>query len=319
MEKFKINIKELYALYFYTNSMKVKTEFLEEKNKITKTIPATIEYLGCTDHIMEDKNFLMYLNQKCQDVSINKQTNTSYLSLDEEQLFIPDLIYLMIGMIANGLQEQGLYFMQGAVAKYNNEKSILILGDPNVGKTTIVYKLISLCGYSLISNDNVLVGVENGYLKTYSGTKEMQMRLGGLKLYCPEIVKKMNLSENEKENINEWNTKIYINEFLDSINAKYSDESVITDIFCVNTMKSDSYYIREIENIDKTLLIYEHLTKQIRSNRYALTSFNYPLPSFENEKYMQERYNMSCQIADSIKMYDAKGDINSLVKKMKRI
>ena len=73
-----------------------------------------------------------------------------------------------------------------------------------------------------------------------------------------------------------------------------------------------------LERIDEILLMYEHLTKQIRSSRYALTGFNFPLPSFENEKYLQNRYEISKQICESTNIYDARGTVDTLTRRLKK-
>ena len=76
-----------------------------------------------------------------------------------------------------------MYFVQSSVVKYDDTHSIMLLGDPNSGKTSMAYSLMKNYGYSLISNDNVLINSN----KTICGTKDVQMRYGAIKLFFPEI------------------------------------------------------------------------------------------------------------------------------------
>lgn len=62
--------------------------------------------------------------------------------------------------------------------------------------------------------------------------------------------------------------------------------------------------------------MYEELTKQIRSNRYVLVGLDYPIPSFEDEKYAQARYQMAKTIVNSASFHDAKGSVKSLTKRI---
>lgn len=318
MEKFEIRVNNLAKIYLYTDSEMVKNEILFKENKITKTIPASVRYIGTVDSVSENADYIIYIKGQKSVVNIDKENNISFLSLPENELFFPDLVYLAIGMLANSLQKKSLYFMQSSVVKYNDNGSIMILGDPNAGKTTIAYKLMALYGWSLVSNDNVLVGLEDNQFKTYGGTKRVQMRLGSINLHCPELKDKIPPLKPSDLEKSEWDVKVFIDDILESNGAKYADESTITDIYLVDTILSNKLFIREKEGIDKILAIYEHMTKQIRNNRYALVSFGCPLPSFEDEKYLQARYDMSKNIAACTNVYEAKGDIEQIVKRLKR-
>ena len=250
-------------------------------------------------------------------IDVNKEKNIANLFSPQDNFFFPDFIYLLIGMFANDLQKKDYYFVQSSVVKYDDEHSIMLLGDPNAGKTTMAYSLMKNYGYSLISNDNVLVHMSDGNLKTCCGTKSVQMRYGGIKLYFPEILPYVKLEEEDK-NRNEWDVKLYIDEYLKNQGFHFSDDSIVTDIFNITTFKNGDTFIRSRERIDEILLMYEHLTKQIRSSRYALTGFDFPLPSFESEKYLQNRYEISKQICESTNIYDARGTVDTLTRRLKK-
>ncbi|HHW69222.1 MAG TPA: hypothetical protein GX747_02620, partial [Tenericutes bacterium] len=291
-------------------------KIIYNSDTITKTIPVKIEYVEETDNIAENENILVYKNCSKTSVDIDVKNNISFLSMPEDNLFFPDIVYLAIGMIANKLQKEQKYFIQSSVVKNEKGNSIMFLGDPNSGKTTLASKLILTGNWSLVSNDNVIVKLEKDKLVTIAGTKSVQMRYGAIKLFFPQLLDKINTPK-EIDTRDEWDIKIYVNDIFKEIGVKYSDESVVSDIYIINTVKNGDIFIREREAIDRNLLIYEHLTKQIRSNRYALTSFDRPMPSFEQEEYMQARYDMAKIISNSINIYETKGSVDNIIENIK--
>lgn len=317
MEKLVIKINDLSKISLYTDIKSIITKLLNDISSLTKTVPAEVEYCGEAHEISENENYITILSFNKKMIDVNKEKNIANLFSPQDNFFFPDFIYLLIGMFANDLQKKDYYFVQSSVVKYDDEHSIMLLGDPNAGKTTMAYSLMKNYGYSLISNDNVLVHMSDGNLKTSCGTKSVQMRYGGIKLYFPEILPYVKL-EDEDKNRNEWDIKVYIDEYLKNQGFHFSDDSIVTDIFNITTFKNGDTFIRSRERIDEILLMYEHLTKQIRSSRYALTGFDFPLPSFESEKYLQNRYEISKQICESTNIYDARGTVDTLTRRLKK-
>lgn len=315
MEKFILKINDLSQITVYSDIKNVTKKLLKHPEALTKTIPASINYCGEASNITESDNYIVIFEDKNKDISLNIEKNIAILFSPQNSFFFPDLVYLAIGMFANDLQKKGYYFLQSSVVKYDDEHSIMLLGDPNAGKTTMAYNLMKNNGYKLISNDNVLISANDGILKTHCGTKKMQMRYGGIKLYFPEILPFVRIDEEDMDR-DEWDIKIYIDKYLKNNGYKYADESIVTDVYNITTYKIGDSFIRSKEKIDQILLMYEHLTKQIRSNRYALTGFNFPLPSFEDEKFLQDRYDLSAKICDNVNIFDARGTVDELSKRI---
>lgn len=311
MKKFILNIKDLSKIIIYTDMDKISKKLLVSRN-ISKTIPASIQYLGNVHNIDESINYILLLNDKVSYFNVDKKNNIATIFVKECNFFFPDLVYLAMGMFANDLQKKQLYFIQSSVVKYDDFNSIMFLGNPNSGKTSMAYSLMKNYGYSLVSNDNVLVDSN----RTVCGTKDMQMRLGTIKTFFPEILPYVDVPK-EDEGRNIWDIKLYINDYLIkkgfNLNA---DTSIITDIYNLKIYKSGETIIKKRESIDEILMMHEELTKQIRSNRYAIVSMGYPLPSFEGEKYMQQRFNIAIEMSNKINIYDAYGTIKSLTKKI---
>lgn len=308
MKKYVLNVKNLSKLYIYTDMEKICKKLSVQRN-VSKTIPAVSQFIGDTNQIGETNNYILLLNNNINSINIDKENNIANIFANEKNFFFPDLVYLAIGMIANDLQKKDMYFVQSSVVKYDDTHSIMLLGDPNSGKTSMAYSLMKNYGYSLISNDNVLINSN----KTICGTKDVQMRYGAIKLFFPEILPYIDVPK-EDEGRNEWDIKIYINDYLDSQGFGTSDDSIITDIYNIKTYKHGDTFIKKREYIDEILLMYEHITKQIRSNRYAIVSMNYPLPSFEKEEYMQNRYDIAVDMTNNVEIYDAQGTIKSLTR-----
>lgn len=311
MDKFLISIDGLSELTLYTDIDSITNKLLHRTESLTKTIPASVVYCGKASNIEEKENYISICSFEKKIINVNKDQNTAHLFSPKDKFFFPDFVYLAIGMFANDLQRKGYYFIQSSVVKYDDSHSIMLIGDPNAGKTSMAYNLMRNHGYKLISNDNVLVSVDGNQLKTHCGTKMVQMRYGGIKLYFPEILPFVKVDDEDKGR-DDWDIKLYIDDYLKNKGFSYADDSIVTDIYNITTYKSGDTFIRSRERIDEILLIYEHLTKQIRSNRYALTGFNYPLPSFEDERYLQTRYDMSQVICENTNIYDARGTIEEL-------
>lgn len=317
MKKFILKCNAKGGISFYTDSTLVINKIYTEQNCITKTIPATVEFCGEVDSVSEEENYLIFRNSNMASVNLNIEKNIGLLSLPENNLFFPDLVYLAAGMIANCLQKEKKYIVQSSVAKYDDDTAVMFIGDPNAGKTTLASKLILTKNWSLVSNDNVLVGVELEKFKTYAGTKNIQMRYGAIQLFFPELLSQIDQPA-ELGKRNEWDVKVYVDNLFSSLDVKYDDLCNISDIYLINTMKNGGLFLREREPIDKLLLIYEHLTKQIRSNRYLLTSFDLPMPSFEQDKYMNDRYLIAKEVANIVELHEVKGDCDEIVKALRK-
>ncbi len=316
MEKYQISVNNLSTIYLYTDIKTINKKMHNDPRGLTKTIPVNISYLGEVNDINENNNYILILDYNKKIINVDRDSNTATLFTPQDKFFFPDFVYLAIGMFASDLQRKGYYFMQSSVVKYDDEHSIMLIGDPNAGKTSMAYGLMKNGGYKLIANDNVLVNLnDENKLVTNCGTKMMQMRYGGIKLYYPEILPYVKV-DLEDQNRDDWDIKIYIDDYLKEKGFKYADDSIVTDIYNIMTYKSGDTFIRKKERIDEILLIYQHLTGQIRSFRYALTGYRYPLPSFEDEKYRQKRYDMAEKICDNTNVYDARGTIDELTKKL---
>lgn len=317
MNEYILKLKNLAEIRIYSDIDSVNHK-LEAHKSVTKTIPVDIVSKGVVKEIDTNENYITVLKGYEKKVLIDVDKNTAHLFTnmeDTEEFFFPDLVYLAISMFANIMQRKGYYFIQGSVVKYDDIHSVMFIGDPNSGKTSMAFNFIEEYRCSLISNDNVLVGIENNELKTIAGTKPMQMRYGAIKTSFPTILPTVEIDKTD-QNRNPWDVKVYVDEYLKNINCQYADDSIVTDIYNIKAYKTGETFIKGKEQIDERLWIYEQLTKQIRSNRYVLVGYDYPIPSFESNEYMQERYNIAKQVTEITNIYDATGTVKELTKRI---
>ena len=152
MDKFLFNIADFSYLVLYVDIDSISDTLINKPGSFTKTIPAKITYLGKASSITESNNFILISNFNKKVININKDLNIAHLFSPPDDFFFPDLVYLAIGMFANDLQAKNCYFIQSSVVKYDDEHSIMLLGDPNAGKTSLAYNLMKNYGFKLRKN-----------------------------------------------------------------------------------------------------------------------------------------------------------------------
>ena len=167
----------------------------------------------------------------------------------------------------------------------------------------------------LISNDHSIIGVEDGVPKILGGTKEIQMRLGAVELYFPELYKKIDVKCDDK-----WNKKLIVNDIIDSslILNNTNDEAVLSDVFSINTSNSGNTYIRGKESIDQFLYLYESMSRIIKGSYNYITGFDFPMPSVEEEKTLYELSDLCKAIVEKSNVYDSKGTVKGLARELVR-
>lgn len=301
------------CIHLYTDVSSVIKKIDTEPRTVLKTIPCNITKCGHFDQIVEDKNcvFILSGNEKMMDV--DKEKNNATLISPVGEFRFPDFVYVLLGLFVNLLKDEKKYLLHSATVVDDNNRSIMLVGDPGSGKSTLAYHLIRNYNYKLISNDTTVLSMQDDKLRTITGTKQMQLRLGAVKLYFPDLLPSL---EKEDSTKNEWDCKPYINNILEAANVEFADESIVKSIFHITTAKDTELAIREEEEVDKRLYIYEQLIRQIRSTRNLIVGYNYPLPSFETEAVNLDIAALSKKIVDTTAIYDIRGSINEVAKEM---
>lgn len=312
MFKIDVSIKDYATISVYTDFKSIKDKFLLPNCSIKRTIPIT--KISCHEINNNEINYLNAIVINSSDnksMYYDKKYNVSVLIVNEESIRFPDLVYIMLSMFSNILQEQNKYLLHSSALQYNEKNAFALVGDANAGKTSLAYELIDKHGCKLISNDHSIIGLEEGKLKIFGGTKEIQMRLGAIEMYFPDLYKKINI-----EDENKWNRKIIVNDYIDEelVVSEDTDELDLTCIYSINTSNSGNSFIRQKEYVDELLFMYESLSRIIKGTYNLITGFNYAMPSMETKENLQKLANNCSVMLNSCDVFEGKGTVKDLAK-----
>ncbi len=319
---YRINLKiyNMASINLYTTFENIKNIFSDYNCSIKRTIPISSISISSIENqaISYEKDSIIIEKFDKKHMKYDREKNIAFIFAKEEEIRFLDLVYIILPMFSNVLQRENKYLIHSSALKYNDDSSILLVGNANSGKTSLAYELIDKYDFKLISNDHSIIGIEDNRIKIYAGTKEIQMRVGAIKLYFPELYKKV-LSEN-LVNISKdiWDQKIIINKYLnsDNISSYENDYSTVTDMYSLDICNDGNTYIRKKEPIDQLLFIYENISRIIKGTYNYITGFNYPMPSIENEEILQKLANNCKLMMENCNIYEGKGDIDAFSKKL---
>ena len=311
-----LKIKDYATLKIYTTSKELKDKLVDTKSSIKRTIPITQ-----STYSMVNQCNITYLdsiiinNNSDKKMYYDKDYNVSMLYVNENDIRFPDLVYISLSMFSKILARQQKYLLHSSSLIHPSNNSFVLVGEANAGKTSLGYELMSKHHCKLISNDHTLIGIEEGQPKILGGTKEIQMRLGAIELYFPELYHKINTNSEDK-----WNQKIVINNLIDSdlILDSLNDKAVLSDVFSINTAGLCASFIRQKDKIDEFLFLYESMSRIIKGSYNYITGFDYPMPSTEDEKTLHELSDLCKVIVEQCKVSEAKGSIKGLAKELVR-
>lgn len=316
MHEIKLAIKNYAVLRIYTSSEQLKNKLTQKNSSIIRTIPIT--EITCTD---VDKNDIVYKdaiilnNSEKNNMYYDENYNVSILNADEKRVRFPDIVYISLAMFSKILATNEKYFLHSSSLANPSNNGFVLVGDANAGKTSLAYELMSKHNCKLISNDHSIIGLEDGKPMILGGTKEIQMRLGAIELYFPDLYDKINIESDDK-----WNKKLVVNEFIDKkqILDEHNDKVPLTNVFSISTANSGETFIRKKDRIDEFLFLYESMSRIIKGTYHYITGFDYPMPSMEDEKTLVQLSELCKLIAEECNVSEAKGSINELAKVLVR-
>ena len=312
LNKYLFKFNESY-ISLYSDLEKIFNKLSNDSKSILKTIPCEIIYQGNVSEITENSNYITVLNSQKRTINVDKNKNIINMTSTNEEFRFPDLTYAILGMLSNVLAKEDIFLLHSAAVTNEEKKSILIMGDPGSGKSTLAFHLIKNNNYKLLSNDITAIKKVDNQIKILGGTTHMQMRLGAIKLYYPEII---NSIEKKNSNGNEWDTKLFVNNVLTDKNIYTDNDTTVNNIFHVTTASNLDFSIREDEFVDNYLYIYEQLIRQIRNTRNLIVGYDYPLESFESNETNKKVAELAKFIAQNINVFDTRGNIKEVAKEM---
>lgn len=312
----KLNIKKYATLNIYTTSEKLKDKLIDIKSSIKRTIPITDASWESVDKNSINFYDSIIINESCnKNMTYDKENNLAILNIETDAIRFPDLVYISLSMFSKILARQQKYLLHSSSLVHPSNNGFVLVGEANAGKTSLGFELMTEHNCKLISNDHSIIGVEDGIPKILGGTKEIQMRLGAIELYFPELYKNIDIECEDK-----WNKKLVVNDIVDTslILNNTNDEAVLSDVFSINTSNSGNTFIIEKDNIDQFLYLYESMSRIIKGTYNYITGFDFPMPSVEDEKTLYELRNLCKTIVENANVYDSKGTVKGLAKELVR-
>lgn len=315
----KLNIKKYATLSIYTTSKKLKDRLIDIRSSIKRTIPITDASWKVVDKNSINFYDSIIINESCnKNMTYDKENNLAILNIENDAIRFPDLVYISLSMFSKILARQQKYLLHSSSLVHPSNNGFVLVGEANAGKTSLGFELMTEHNCKLISNDHSIIGVEDGIPKILGGTKEIQMRLGAIELYFPELYK--NYKNINIEGEDKWNTKLVVNDIVDTslILNHPNDKAVLADVFSINTSNSGNTFIRKKDDIDQLLYLYESMSRIIKGAYNYITGFDFPMPSVEDEKTLYELRNLCKMIIENANVYDAKGTVKGLAKELVR-
>lgn len=312
----KLNIKKYATLNIYTTSEKLKDKLIDIKSSIKRTIPITDASWKEVDKNSINFYDSIVINESCnKNMTYDKENNLAILNIENDAIRFPDLVYISLSMFSKILARQQKYLLHSSSLIHPSNNGFVLVGEANAGKTSLGFELMTEHNCKLISNDHSIIGVEDGVPKILGGTKEIQMRLGAIELYFPELYKNISIECEDK-----WNKKLVVNDIIDIslILNNTNDKAVLSDVYSINTSSFGDNFIRKKDNIDQFLYLYESMSRIIKGTYNYITGFDFPMPSVEEEKTLYELSNLCKIIVEYANVYDSKGTVKGIAKELVR-
>lgn len=312
MYKINFRVHNYASINIYTDFDYALKLILNESHKILKTIPITnCEVSSISINDIDYNNALFIKKNNIKMLSYDKNKNVTLMNIDENiRLF--DITYILLEMFENSLSKNNKYLVHSSSLKYSNDKSILLLGDANAGKSSLAYSLMQDYNMKLISNDHTLVGFENDKLCAYAGTKLLEMRNGVILEKFPRLLSKIDIKKDE----NMWKRKTIINKYIDNSLISNNDFSHITDVFQISLTNGGDSFIQTKDNYDQRLILYQRICDELKGNYNLILGFDYPMPSLESFEILNYINNSIKVALNETQVHIASGPVKELTRIM---
>lgn len=300
------------VVYLETNSDEIINFFLHNRNDVHETIPGIeVRLIDCLENI--GTPYICYMDSTESKVIIDEKANKAIIKFPINKLFYPDLIYLVLSMMAKELNKESKYFIHCSIIEKNG-KGIMIIGEPSSGKTTLALYLSMKKKFKLVCNDRGLLEFINGIPYVTAGTLETFIRVGVIPQYFPMLIKSV---DNEKLRT-PWQSKIYLNPEFEKLGIIMKPSTPITHVLftltyptTIEQTRLEKYDSSERQDVSilKTMGCF---SQYIRADNNMLISMGYPFPSFDNKELALKRLSDVKEFVKLTQMYSARGDISLL-------
>lgn len=265
-----------------------------EKNKSRLTFPnlrilvsdfESVQYfLRYKDSTLDKKFFL------CEDKKI-------FIDYPAEYISDSNIAYISRYLIEKQFAEKSMSTCHSACVEKDG-KAILLLGDAGSGKTSVALNLCLYHGFNLISNDQTLIGVKNGRLYAFGGTKFLNLRHSSVAENIPSLCCLFG-----ERNVEGWNDKIVVQASEIGVVEQYNT-SEIDEIYILHVdNRSCDFFEKSGDNWGHNFNLYQNLTENIRcANSTIVDCKGHPIgyvPSYDSEELFFKRVQMIGLINDN--------------------
>ncbi|MDD3301184.1 MAG: hypothetical protein PHR57_00150 [Patescibacteria group bacterium] len=199
------------------------------------------------------------------------------------------LIYKSVQVAEYLRQLDGQLTAHGAAVRFQNGKSVVIMGNSGAGKTSAVVSLCQKYGAELIGNDQVVFDSKEK-LQAVGGTKDLVIRKTATKRNLPDLA---NLFDSQE---NSWKTKRKLKPSELNINICTEPSDICAIVWIqIDTDIAEPTYVRKILETDivDTLNLSEKFSRQISGVQSPLVDDNGKVRSFgislDNDKTRRTR------------------------------
>lgn len=207
-----------------------------------------------------------------------------------EQLDDQNIAYVSRFLIEKQLAETGKATCHSACVERDG-KAVLLLGEAGAGKTSVSVNLCKNYGYKLISNDQTVIGLENGRLMAFGGTKFLNLRLLSVKENMPYL-----LGLFDKTDVNEWTYKVKVLANEIGIEEQYEATEIdkILVLHCNNNYKE--IIIGNGDTWRNNFTLYQNLTFNISNCASPIVNkYGHPIgfvPSYDTLETFNKRVEL---------------------------
>lgn len=257
------------------------------------------------------KYMLKYRNCLEQDKKINCTDDFIEIYYPGKNLTDSNIAYVSRYLIEKQFAENSMATCHSACVEKDG-KAILLLGGSGSGKTSVALNLCLYHNFSLISNDQTLIGLENGILYAYGGTKFLNLRYSSISENVPSLIGLFNC-----DNIESWSDKIIVQASDLGINEQYNPVE-ITEIYILHVdNRENNFYEKKGDNWAHNFNLYQNLTENIRNSNSAIVDIKgHPIgyvPSYDSENNFLKRVEMIELIDNNPNYKYLSGSLNEIL------
>lgn len=247
-------------------------------NIITDTSNLNVTYL------------MKYINGPKTNNTVQYTDSSIIATYPQSELILSNIVYLAKPLLEKQFALMGRATCHSAcVAK--DGKAILLLGDAGSGKTSLAVNLCLKNGYSLISNDKTLIGLENGNMNVYGGTKFINLRYRSVENNMPELIHLFG-----RKDVESWSEKVQVMAHEIGIKEEYETLPIDEIYFIHVDAREKKLTVKDGDMWRNNFLLYQTLTEALRTTDSAFVDKKgHPigyLPSFDNEECFRKRIDL---------------------------